>query len=198
MPRRRSSTRSMTTRQKARYASWDAAAEYADERTGADSFDTERDDRWMSTGVLTQDLVLGGGFCEGRITVLWGAEAEGKSTQLYMGIMVALRRGDVVLMYDHEGSFDIAYLKTICDLHAPRLDVDQCLQTKQFRFGPVRSGEQTFRHLRRTLRKLPDAKDRDYRVLVCIDSIAAMISEDEVKDEDTEKVRRDRGRQCEG
>lgn len=175
-----------------KYDAWLNTVEYADKHTGHNEVMVERDDRWISTGVLTQDLALGGGFVEGRVTVLWGGEGEGKSTQLYMAIVTALDRGDVAIVYDHEGSFDVAYLKSIAALHAPNVDIDRALREKRLHMGPTFSGEETFRHMRKVLRKLPPPDQRDFRVFFALDSIAAVPSEADIEDEDADKMQRDK------
>lgn len=72
-------------------------------RVGSDPYFTmER----IPTGSLVLDRIIGGGFVRGRHYELYGGENAGKSTIVYMTMVLAQQRGEICAMIDPEHSFD--------------------------------------------------------------------------------------------
>jgi RecA/RadA recombinase len=71
----------------------------------------------MSTGILSLDLIAGGGIPPGRWTTIMGPESSGKSTLLYTILNAALTlKVPNILLYDYETSVEPVYLKNITKL----------------------------------------------------------------------------------
>lgn len=60
----------------------------------------------LSTGITEIDELTGGGFAYGRVSVLWGGEAVGKSTLMYHAIVQAQKEGKVIAYLDLENSIE--------------------------------------------------------------------------------------------
>jgi recombination protein RecA len=72
-------------------------------RVGSDPyFRIER----VPTGSLVLDRVIGGGWALGRHYELYGDENSGKSTILYLSLVLSQQRGNLCAMVDPEHSFD--------------------------------------------------------------------------------------------
>lgn len=72
-------------------------------RLGSDSYFTITR---VPTGSLVMDRITGGGWALGRHYELFGDESVGKSTILYMTLVLAQQRGEMCAMVDPEHSFD--------------------------------------------------------------------------------------------
>jgi recombination protein RecA len=118
--------------------------------------------RRTSTGILTLDFLLGGGFALGRITELYGQYASLKSHTLYRAIALAQKEGKRCALADAEHSFD--------PVHAHRLGVD--LGTLDM-VGSLESGEELIDAVEVLIRS------GEYH-LVGVDSIAALVPKDEI------------------
>ncbi len=66
----------------------------------------EKDWGLASTGIPEIDEFLGGGFPHSKPSIIWGGEATGKSTLMYLVIAQAQREGKVVAYLDIENSFN--------------------------------------------------------------------------------------------
>lgn len=66
---------------------------------------------FISTGSLSLDWAMGGGYVEGRITEVWGGDAIGKTTLVLQGMREAQRKhpDKLVAFIDMEGTFDRAW-----------------------------------------------------------------------------------------
>lgn len=67
----------------------------------------------ISTGVLTMDLLFGGGHLPGRFTYFYGPTGSCKSTMLFHSIREAAKANTLVAMVDSEASTDPAYLRKL-------------------------------------------------------------------------------------
>jgi RecA/RadA recombinase len=67
----------------------------------------------VSTGLLSYDLAVGGGFAPGRFCGQYGPEGGGKSTACASSIAQAQQRGIRSIFFDHEGSADPNYWSRI-------------------------------------------------------------------------------------
>ncbi|MCP9885310.1 recombinase RecA [Synechococcus sp. ATX 2A4] len=63
----------------------------------------------VSTGALTLDLALGGGYPKGRVVEIYGPESSGKTTLTLHAIAEAQRRGGVAAFVDAEHALDPVY-----------------------------------------------------------------------------------------
>ncbi len=63
----------------------------------------------ISTGALTLDLALGGGYPKGRVVEVYGPESSGKTTLTLHAIAEAQQRGGVAAFVDAEHALDPVY-----------------------------------------------------------------------------------------
>ena len=63
----------------------------------------------FSTGALTLDLALGGGYPKGRVVEVYGPESSGKTTLTLHAIAEVQRRGGVAAFVDAEHALDPVY-----------------------------------------------------------------------------------------
>ena len=76
---------------------------------------------WISTGSLSLDWILGGGFPRGRIVEIYGPESAGKTTTVIQAMAEAQKSGLNVGFIDVEHAFDPEYAKNL------GVDVDELL-----------------------------------------------------------------------
>lgn len=116
----------------------------------------------ISTGSLTADLIIGGGWPAGRWVALFGPEASCKSTLLYHTIGDSIVQDVNAEFLDFEGSTDPSYLKKILSnidvnrLFGLRKDTGVWEITPQCRYHQPDLGEPYFRYIHRILKVLPD------------------------------------------
>lgn len=67
----------------------------------------------ISTGLLSYDLIVGGGFAPGRWCGMYGPEASGKTTACAASIAEAQAMGIDCFFFDYEGAADPGYWKRI-------------------------------------------------------------------------------------
>jgi recombination protein RecA len=76
----------------------------------------------VSTGALTLDLALGGGYPKGRVVEIYGPESSGKTTLTLHAIAEAQRRGGVAAFVDAEHALDPVYAAALgVDVEKPEL-----------------------------------------------------------------------------
>ena len=63
----------------------------------------------ISTGALTLDLALGGGYPKGRVVEIYGPESSGKTTLTLHAIAEVQRSGGVAAFVDAEHALDPVY-----------------------------------------------------------------------------------------
>jgi len=114
----------------------------------------------ISSGLLSFDLVMGGGFAPGRMSSIVGPTGAGKSTFLFHTIKEALSRQTLIVANDHESSFDPAYLQNIgIDLNKVcgfRNKKGTWEVSPQLRYAIGTTAESTFRFMNVILKNLPD------------------------------------------
>lgn len=160
----------------------------------------------ISSGSLTYDLITGGGFPPGRVILLKGFEASGKTTFCYSAIRDAIAKGTIAVFIDAEGSADTLYMGRIgidVDKDCGVANKDGTWKIKpKLLFEQPDTGEQVFRFIKRTLERMPDkVKDtkgnwryvyadgteekaeRGVEVLFFVDSLAALVPEDMAEDD---------------
>ena len=67
----------------------------------------------ISTGALTLDLALGGGYPKGRVIEVYGPESSGKTTLTLHAIAEIQRNGGVAAFVDAEHALDPVYAKKL-------------------------------------------------------------------------------------
>jgi len=135
----------------------------------------------VSTGSLILDLILGGGYARGRIASIFGPEAAGKSTLLQQLVVSAQLLGIPVVYYDPECGADPVYMRTQGINLKYELKFRKNKKTvKQpgFFYTQPDTGEQIYRHIFKTLDRMPDIDSGPPSILFLIDSFAAMQSEE--------------------
>lgn len=115
----------------------------------------------VSSGALSLDLALGGGYPKGRIIEIYGPESSGKTTLTLHAIAEIQKQGGVAAFIDAEHALDPAY--------ARRLGVD----TDNLLVSQPDNGEQALEIAETLVRS--NAVD-----LVVIDSVAALVPQAEI------------------
>lgn len=118
----------------------------------------------LSSGALSLDLALGGGYPKGRIVEIYGPESSGKTTLTLHAIAEIQRNGGTAAFVDAEHALDPAY--------ARRLGVD----TDNLLVAQPDNGEQALEIVETLVRS--NAVD-----LVVVDSVAALVPQAEIEGE---------------
>jgi recombination protein RecA len=115
----------------------------------------------VSSGALSIDLALGGGYPKGRIIEIYGPESSGKTTLTLHAIAEVQRRGGTAAFIDAEHALDPSYAK--------RLGVD----TDNLIVSQPDNGEQALEIAETLVRS--NAVD-----LIVVDSVAALVPQAEI------------------
>lgn len=67
----------------------------------------------ISSGILSLDIILGGGYPHGRIIEIFGNEASGKTTTALHSIISVQQRGGVCAFIDAEHALDVSYASSM-------------------------------------------------------------------------------------
>lgn len=118
----------------------------------------------ISSGALSLDLALGGGYPKGRIVEIYGPESSGKTTLTLHAIAEVQKNGGAAAFVDAEHALDPAY--------ARRLGVD----TDNLLVAQPDNGEQALEIVETLVRS--NAVD-----LVVVDSVAALVPQAEIEGE---------------
>lgn len=116
----------------------------------------------FSSGALSVDLALGGGFPKGRIIEIYGPESSGKTTLTLHAIAEIQKQGGTAAFIDAEHALDPQYAK--------RLGVD----TENLFISQPDNGEQALEICETLVRS--NAVD-----LVVVDSVAALVPQAEIE-----------------
>jgi len=114
----------------------------------------------LSSGSLSLDLILGGGYGPGRSCSTFGPEQSGKTTGAYEAIGDALLNGIPVILYDAENATDPDYLDRIIfkrtghpmEYFVGVIEDDKIIKPGLFYYIPCNSGENVFRHAGRIIK----------------------------------------------
>jgi recombination protein RecA len=134
--------------------------------TSADKIDSELER--IPTGISSYDLLMGGGFARGKITVLSGQPSVGKSTMALGSVREAQEMGLKALLYDVEYSYDGGYARLL-GLSPEKLDVIQAPYAEE------------------GLDEVLEAAQGKY-ALIIIDSIGALLSRQDAEKTTGEKT----------
>lgn len=115
----------------------------------------------ISSGALSLDLALGGGYPKGRIIEIYGPESSGKTTLTLHAIAEVQRKGGTAAFIDAEHALDPAYAK--------RLGVD----TENLLVSQPDNGEQALEIVETLVRS--NAVD-----MIVVDSVAALVPQAEI------------------
>lgn len=118
----------------------------------------------ISSGALSLDLALGGGYPKGRIVEVYGPESSGKTTLTLHAIAEMQKKGGTAAFIDAEHALDPAY--------ARRLGVD----TDNLLVSQPDNGEQALEIVETLVRS--NAVD-----LIIVDSVAALVPQAEIDGE---------------
>ena len=116
----------------------------------------------ISSGALSLDLALGGGYPKGRIIEIYGPESSGKTTLTLHAIAEVQKKGGTAAFIDAEHALDPAYAK--------RLGVD----TENLLVSQPDNGEQALEIVETLVRS--NAVD-----VVVVDSVAALVPQAEIE-----------------
>ena len=118
----------------------------------------------ISTGALTLDLALGGGYPKGRVVEVYGPESSGKTTLTLHAIAEVQRRGGVAAFVDAEHALDPVYAAAL------GVDIENLLVSQPD------TGEMALEIVDQLIRSA--AVD-----LVVVDSVAALTPRSEIEGE---------------
>lgn len=116
----------------------------------------------ISSGALSLDLALGGGYPKGRIIEIYGPESSGKTTLTLHAIAEVQKKGGTAAFIDAEHALDPAYAK--------RLGVD----TENLLVSQPDNGEQALEIVETLVRS--NAVD-----IIVVDSVAALVPQAEIE-----------------
>ncbi len=118
----------------------------------------------ISTGALTLDLALGGGYPKGRVVEIYGPESSGKTTLTLHAIAEVQKRGGVAAFVDAEHALDPVYAASL------GVDIENLLVSQPD------TGEMALEIVDQLIRSA--AVD-----LVVVDSVAALTPRSEIEGE---------------
>ena len=118
----------------------------------------------ISSGALSLDLALGGGYPKGRIIEIYGPESSGKTTLTLHAIAEIQKQGGTAAFVDAEHALDPAYARRV------GVDTDNLLVSQPD------NGEQALEIVETLVRS--NAVD-----LVVVDSVAALVPQAEIEGE---------------
>lgn len=118
----------------------------------------------ISSGALSLDLALGGGYPKGRIIEIYGPESSGKTTLTLHAIAEVQKKGGTAAFIDAEHALDPAYARRV------GVDTDNLLVSQPD------NGEQALEIVETLVRS--NAVD-----LVVVDSVAALVPQAEIEGE---------------
>lgn len=117
---------------------------------------------FISSGALSIDLALGGGYPKGRIIEIYGPESSGKTTLTLHAIADVQRNGGTAAFIDAEHAFDPVYAKKIG------------IDTNNLLISQPDNGEQALEIAETLVRS--NAVD-----LIVVDSVAALVPQAEIE-----------------
>lgn len=113
----------------------------------------------VSTGVLSLDLLMGGGYAPGRFSYWYGATGTCKSTILFQSLRETLQSNIQAMIFDHEGSIAPDYLEKlgvmldeVCGYRNKKGDWEK---TRQLYYASPQTAEDTFQFMYQMLNALP-------------------------------------------
>jgi RecA/RadA recombinase len=122
----------------------------------------------VSTGLLVDDLILGGGFLAGSMYTIAGAESSAKSTKM-MNILASTlslestAQPNFILYGDAEGSLDPRYFRQMLktkttdqEIFGVKNNQGKWVVPARVRYYPENSGERVLDALNAMLRRIPD------------------------------------------
>jgi recombination protein RecA len=117
---------------------------------------------FISSGCLSLNKALGGGWAKGRIIEIYGPESSGKTTLTLHAIAEVQKAGEMCAFIDAEHSFDPLYAKNV------GVDVDDLL------FSQPDNGEQALDIVEMMVRSGTIS-------LIVVDSVAALVPQKEIE-----------------
>lgn len=123
----------------------------------------------IPTGIFELDLAMGGGFPVGRISMVYGTESSGKTTLAYLTMASVQKLGKEAVFVDIEGTFD--------PMWATHCGVDV---SKVYVLSPS-----TAEQASDIIESMLYADDVG---IVVLDSIAAMMTQNEIESESTKQI----------
>lgn len=125
----------------------------------------------MSSGLLVNDLILGGGLIAGGMYTIAGMEQSAKSTSIMTFLAAQLSSGDapdVMLWMDAEGSLSSEYLHNMMDVKAGDSEIfgiknreGKYIIAPRIRYYPENRGEIVMNAMNAMLRNMPDKEVLD-------------------------------------
>jgi RecA/RadA recombinase len=120
----------------------------------------------MSTGCLTMDLLVGGGFPPGTWVTVRGKTGSGKSTFLYYTLRKAVEWGVPVFFLDYEGSTSPDLLTRIIGMPLEKImgvkdNKGNWVVSPLMRYIQPTLAEDGFRFMHRIMKQVPDKIERD-------------------------------------
>ncbi len=119
----------------------------------------------LPTGILHLDLMMGGGFAPGKISVEYGPEQSGKSSRLFTAITATLTNNILPIVEDAESALNAGYVdrilrrRTGCkleDLVGLQDDKGNWVKPPFMRYYQETVAQTVFRRIKRSLDLFPD------------------------------------------
>lgn len=113
----------------------------------------------VSTGVLSFDLMMGGGYAPGRFSYWYGPTGSCKSTTLFQSLRETLQDNIQAMIFDHEGSVAPDYLEKLGvlldEVCGYRNKKGEWEKTRQLYYASPPTAEDTFQFMYQMLNALP-------------------------------------------
>lgn len=128
---------------------------------------------WIPSGFEGLDVILGGGWPEGRFSEVYGPEASGKSAMLRAAVRGVQSQGGFGIILDYEKTMDPEQFP------AEGIDPDGVIYAKP---DTIEQGLNILRHHLDVF----EAKPPNFPIFIGLDSIAAAIARAELEEDDAE------------
>lgn len=119
----------------------------------------------LPTGILTYDLMMGGGLAPSKVTVEYGPEKSAKSTRFFTAVTSALMANTLPIVEDAESGLNAGYVDRIIqyrtgyrldDLVGEQDDAGNWLKPPFIRYYNEVIAQKVFRRMKRSLDLFPD------------------------------------------
>jgi len=156
-------------------------------KTGAIRMNTaaQRAASCITSGLLTSDLVAGGGLAAGKVWTKAGRPHSGKTTEFFGTIVDAASKGIRVHFYDAEGGVDWDYMQHCLEARGVHMEwspEDESWTHPLLEPIDFTCGDDFYRYMAYTLLEMPDYEQGPPTVLFLCDSAANLTPELLAKD----------------
>lgn len=129
---------------------------------------------YLSTGILSLDLIMGGGYVGGRFIQFYGRPHVGKSTVGYLSAGHLQKRGVFTTFLDHEATTEQPYIA--------KLGVRTDNVKPMMRYYKPMHGVESYERVMKICQGLPDMDYGRPQAAFVLDTVAQMATQEEMED----------------